>query len=75
VAPGIIDTPHLQVDADDAGITLEEMHAIYSDAIPVGRIGTPADIAGAVVFLCTGAAAAYAGQTVDPNGGETRCTI
>lgn len=75
VAPGIIDTPQLQVDADDAGIPLEEMHRVYAEAIPAGRIGTPADIAGAVVFLCTDAAAAYVGQTLDPNGGEIRCSM
>ncbi len=45
VAPGIIDTPQLQVDADDAGVSLQEMHAIYAKGIPVGRIGTPDDIA------------------------------
>jgi NAD(P)-dependent dehydrogenase (short-subunit alcohol dehydrogenase family) len=75
VAPGIIDTPQLQVDADDAGVPLEEMHAIYAKGIPAGRIGTAADIAGTVVFLCTGAAAGYVGQTLHPNGGEIRCSM
>jgi NAD(P)-dependent dehydrogenase (short-subunit alcohol dehydrogenase family) len=75
VAPGIIDTPQLQVDADDAGVSLQEMHAIYAKGIPAGRIGTPADVAGAVVFLCTEAAAGYVGQTLDPNGGEIRCSM
>ena len=75
VAPGIIDTPQLQVDADDAGISLAEMHAVYAQNIPAGRIGTPADIAAAVTFLCTDVAAAYVGQVVDPNGGEIRCSM
>lgn len=75
VAPGIIDTPQLQVDADDAGVTLEEMHAIYAKNIPAGRIGTPDDIARAVVFLSTDVARAYVGQTVHPNGGEIRCSM
>jgi NAD(P)-dependent dehydrogenase (short-subunit alcohol dehydrogenase family) len=72
VAPGIIDTPQLQVDADDAGVTLEEMHRIYAKNIPIGRIGTPDDVARAVVFLSTESARAYAGQTIHPNGGEIR---
>jgi NAD(P)-dependent dehydrogenase (short-subunit alcohol dehydrogenase family) len=72
VAPGIIDTPQLQVDADDAGVTLEEMHRIYANNIPVGRIGTPDDVARAVVMLSTETARAYAGQTIHPNGGEIR---
>lgn len=75
VAPGIIDTPQLQVDADDAGISLEEMHKIYAKGIPAGRIGTPADIAAAVVFLCGDSAAAFVGQTLHPNGGEIRCSM
>ncbi len=75
VAPGIIDTPQLQVDADYAGISLEEMHRIYAKGIPAGRIGTPADIAAAVAFLCTDSAAAFVGQTLNPNGGELRCSM
>ncbi len=75
VAPGIIDTPQLQVDADDAGVTLQEMHAIYAKNIPAGRIGTPDDVARAVVFLSTETAGAYVGQTLHPNGGEIRCSM
>jgi NAD(P)-dependent dehydrogenase (short-subunit alcohol dehydrogenase family) len=72
VAPGIIDTPQLQVDADDAGVSLEEMHRIYAKNIPAGRIGTPDDVARAVVFLSTETARAFVGQTLHPNGGEIR---
>jgi len=72
VAPGIIDTPQLQVDADDAGVSLDEMHRIYARDIPAGRIGTPEDVARTVVFLSTETARAFAGQTFHPNGGEIR---
>ena len=72
VAPGIIDTPQLQVDADDAGVSLEEMHRIYAKDIPAGRIGTPDDVARTVVFLSTETARAFVGQTIHPNGGEIR---
>lgn len=72
VAPGIIDTPQLQVDADDAGVSLQEMHRIYAKNIPAGRIGTPDDVARTVVFLSTETARAYVGQTFHPNGGEIR---
>jgi len=64
VAPGIIDTPQLQVDADDAGVSLEEMHGIYAKDIPAGRIGTPDDVARTVVFLSTETARAFVGQTI-----------
>jgi len=72
VAPGMIDTPQLQVDADDAGVSLEEMHGIYAKDIPAGRIGTPDDVARTVVFLSTETARAFVGQTIHPNGGEIR---
>jgi NAD(P)-dependent dehydrogenase (short-subunit alcohol dehydrogenase family) len=75
VAPGVVDTPQLQVDADDAGVSLKEMHAIYAKNIPAGRIGAPEDIAGTVVFLSTEVARAYAGQLVQPNGGEVRADM
>jgi 3-oxoacyl-[acyl-carrier protein] reductase len=48
------------------------MHRIYAKNIPAGRIGTPDDIARAVVFLSTETARAYVGQTFHPNGGEIR---
>lgn len=75
VCPGIIDTPQLQVDADDAGVSLKEMHQIYAKGIPAGRIGTPDDIAAACVLLAGPCAASYAGQVVNPNGGEIRCSM
>ncbi|UTX53984.1 SDR family NAD(P)-dependent oxidoreductase [Leucobacter aridicollis] len=72
IAPGVIDTPQLSVDAEAAGLTLEEMHREYSAGIPVGRIGQPEEIAEAVRFLCDPALTAMAGQTIQINGGATR---
>jgi NAD(P)-dependent dehydrogenase (short-subunit alcohol dehydrogenase family) len=45
VAPGVIDTPQLQVDADNAKVSLAEMHEEYSRGIPIGRIGSANEIA------------------------------
>jgi NAD(P)-dependent dehydrogenase (short-subunit alcohol dehydrogenase family) len=73
IAPGIIDTPQLQVDADDAGITLAEMHEQYARGIPLGRIGKPDDIAAAVSLLARDDLRAIVGQTIQINGGTTRC--
>ncbi len=39
------------------------------DAIPLGRMGTPADIAAAVVYLASDEAAWVTGQTLHVNGG------
>jgi len=72
IAPGITDTPQLQVDADDAGISLVEMIERYAADIPLGRVGDPADIAEVVAFLCSEPAIALVGQVLQPNGGTTR---
>jgi NAD(P)-dependent dehydrogenase (short-subunit alcohol dehydrogenase family) len=72
IAPGITDTPQLQVDADDAGISLGAMIERYAADVPLGRVGDPADIAEVVAFLCSEPAIALVGQVLQPNGGTTR---
>jgi len=62
VAPGFIAT-----DMTHA-LTEEQKQAMLA-AIPLGRAGTPEDIAGAVGFLVSPAAAYVTGTTVHVNGG------
>jgi 3-oxoacyl-[acyl-carrier protein] reductase len=62
VAPGVIRTPML--DCYDAQ-TLDDLAA----ETPLGRLGTPEDIAGAVAFLCSEDAAFITGQVLGVNGG------
>jgi NAD(P)-dependent dehydrogenase (short-subunit alcohol dehydrogenase family) len=71
VAPGIIDTPQLAVDADAARISLAEMKARYAADTPLRRIATPTEIAGTVAFLASTDAEFYTGQLFRPNGGLT----
>jgi len=73
VAPGIVDTPQLGVDALDAGVSIEEMKARYAAGIPVGRVGRPEEIASTVAFLASEGSTAFVGQVLQPNGGSTRC--
>jgi NAD(P)-dependent dehydrogenase (short-subunit alcohol dehydrogenase family) len=73
IAPGVIDTPQLEVDARDAGVDLRTMHARYAQAIPLGRIGRPEEIAAAVALLADPEVGAFAGQVLQLNGGSTRC--
>ena len=75
VAPGVTDTPQLRVDAVDAGVDLLTMRARYAEAVPLGRIADPADIAATVALLIDPAVGAFAGQTIQINGGSTRCRV
>jgi 3-oxoacyl-[acyl-carrier protein] reductase len=62
IAPGFIETPMTDVlsDAQRAGL---------AEKIPLGRLGLPADIAAAVVYLAADEAAWITGVTLHVNGG------
>jgi 3-oxoacyl-[acyl-carrier protein] reductase len=62
VAPGYIDTDMTAAMTDEAKTTL-------SAQIPLGRLGSPQDIAGVVTFLASDAAAYITGQTFVVDGG------
>ena len=62
VAPGYIETDMTAAMTDDAKTTLFAQ-------IPLGRLGTPTDIAGLVTFLSSDAAAYITGQTFVVDGG------
>lgn len=62
VCPGVIDTDmNARLDAQ----TLEEL----SQETPLGRIGTPGEVAALCAFLCSKEASFITGQTVGVNGG------
>jgi NAD(P)-dependent dehydrogenase (short-subunit alcohol dehydrogenase family) len=62
VAPGYIDTPFLDVQTP-------AFRAAQALATPIGRLGTPAEVAAAVVFLASDDAEFFVGETLSPNGG------
>jgi 3-oxoacyl-[acyl-carrier protein] reductase len=62
IAPGFIDTDMTKVLSD-------EQKAALLQTIPLGRLGAPEEIAGAVVFLASPAAAYITGTTLHVNGG------
>lgn len=72
IAPGVIDTPQLQVDADAAGVSRAEICARYAVDIPLGRVGQPEEISAAVAFLADHRLGSMVGQIVQVNGGEVR---
>ncbi len=63
IAPGLTDTAQPRY-----GFTEQEL-AERGAAMPLGRIGQPADIAHVAVFLASGKSAFMTGQTVHANGG------
>ncbi|GLZ07313.1 3-oxoacyl-ACP reductase [Actinomadura sp. NBRC 104412] len=75
VAPSVIDTPQLEVDARDAGVPVEEIRARYAARVPLGRIATPDEIAAAVSFLADDRLPTLVGQVLHINGGTTRTRI
>jgi NAD(P)-dependent dehydrogenase (short-subunit alcohol dehydrogenase family) len=63
VSPGVIATPfHEQFSTPDAIRN-------FVAAIPMGRAGTPDEVAKVIVFLCSGEASYLCGETIEVNGG------
>jgi NAD(P)-dependent dehydrogenase (short-subunit alcohol dehydrogenase family) len=69
LTPGVIDTPQLEIDAADAGVSAEEIRARYAARAPLGRIGRPEEVAALVAHLCTDAAGTITGQVIGVDGG------
>lgn len=65
VEPGMIHTPAMANLGDAA------LEARIAAGIPLGRLGQPADIANAMLFLASDAAAYITGQTLVVDGGAT----
>ena len=69
IAPGFIDTEMTQATADRLGVDFEDWKAAASREIPVGRVGTPEDIAAVAAFLCSEDAGYVSGQVIYVAGG------
>ena len=63
IRPGFIETPMTRA------MPVEAQKRLTSN--PLGRAGQPADIAGAVAFLCSDDASFITGTMLDVNGGES----
>lgn len=62
IAPGRIDTPMIQTVS-------EKENEAFAQRTPLGRLGTPEDVANAVVFLASDEASFITGEIMDVNGG------
>jgi 3-oxoacyl-[acyl-carrier protein] reductase len=64
VSPGVIDTPFHEV------FSTPDMIAGFVKTIPLGRVGTSAEVANVIAFLASDAASYIAGETIEVNGGQ-----
>lgn len=77
VLPGYTATPRLdalaKTAADRQGKTDDEIKKIWKASTPMGRFAEPAEIAAAVAFLASPAAAFITGINLPVDGGRTPC--
>ncbi|MFQ6046722.1 MAG: SDR family NAD(P)-dependent oxidoreductase [Gemmatimonadales bacterium] len=70
VAPGWVDTEMCEVPFErEGGKGRREIEA----TIPLGRVARPEEIAGPIVFLCSGLATNITGEILNVNGGSVLC--
>ncbi len=70
VCPGLTETGMLEAFMQGAG-NPDKLREAYRRAVPIGRLGKPEDIAGAVLFLASDDADFITGQTISVSGGLT----
>ena len=64
LSPGVIDTPFHEVFS-----TPEAMQNFANNVIPMGRVGTSAEVAKTIAFLASDASSYLCGETIEINGG------
>jgi NAD(P)-dependent dehydrogenase (short-subunit alcohol dehydrogenase family) len=74
VCPGYVatsmQTREVEWEAKLRGADLEEVRRLYVADTPLGRLETPEDVAGVVVFLASPAADFITGEAINVNGGS-----
>lgn len=69
IAPGFIETEMTHATAERLGVSFDDFSAAVSRDIPVGRIGTPDDVAAVASFLASEEAGYVSGQVIYVAGG------
>ena len=69
IAPGFIETEMTAATAERVGVPFEDFKKGAAAMIPVGRVGTPADIAATASFLVSEEAGFVSGQVIYVAGG------
>ena len=68
VCPGVINTPPLREWVED-----EQFYTAYTKQIPMGRFGTPEEIAAVIAFLLCDDASFITAQAIIADGGQIAC--
>ena len=76
VGPGFTATDRsrslLEMRAKNRGVSVEQVKSELEKEIPVGRMATPEEVAGTIVWLASEGAASITGQTILVDGGSYR---
>ncbi len=74
VVPGWMAGPsvdmYIEMTSSGRGVPAQEVIDELNARVPLGRIPSDADVAGAIVYLASDLSAAMTGQALDTNGGE-----
>jgi len=70
VCPGVTETAMLENFMDAAG-DKDKLRTAFTRAVPLGRLGKPEDLPGAILFLSSDDAAFITGQVISVSGGLT----
>ena len=70
VCPGVTETAMLESFMEAAG-DKEKLRGAFAKAVPLGRLGKPDDLPGAILFLSSDDAAFITGQVISVSGGLT----
>ncbi|MBV9346848.1 MAG: SDR family oxidoreductase [Pseudolabrys sp.] len=75
ICPGTIQSPSLneriEVNAKKTGTSLDAAREAFIARQPIGRLGTPEEIAAGAVFLASDESSYYSGQTLQIDGGTS----
>lgn len=70
VCPGVTETGMLENFMESAG-NKEKLREAFTKAVPLGRLGKPEDLPGAIAFLASDEASFITGQVISVSGGLT----
>jgi NAD(P)-dependent dehydrogenase (short-subunit alcohol dehydrogenase family) len=72
LSPGMTDTPIIMREGGPAGMTPEQLAAVITKTIPLGRRGTPEEMAKAALFLASDDSSYCLGMELMVDGGMTQ---